>query len=124
MRSLQQQLVGHNCSSSCDDVLCDDEHLWLPACILQEEQRAEHKAAKAATANLSVMDKSTFASRQQALFTGDTIKAGFQETVRPGEVGSKGLNPVVTHCKLYARCLYNSSTHLLTIKQPGPIGVT
>lgn len=58
---------------------------------LQEEHKAEHKAAKAAAANLSVADKTTFASRQQALFTGDAIKAGFQETVRAEEVcGSRG----------------------------------
>jgi hypothetical protein len=48
---------------------------------LQEEQRLERRAAKDASAALSVVDKSTFASRQQALFT-DTIKAGFREVMR------------------------------------------
>lgn len=48
---------------------------------LQDEQRAERRAAKDASAALSVVDKSTFASRQQALFT-DTIKAGFREVMR------------------------------------------
>ncbi|WIA23525.1 hypothetical protein OEZ85_000262 [Tetradesmus obliquus] len=48
---------------------------------LQDEQRAERRAAKNASAALSVVDKSTFASRQQALFT-DTIKAGFREVMR------------------------------------------
>jgi hypothetical protein len=49
---------------------------------LQAEQRAEHQAAKATAAGQSVRDKSTFASRQQALFTDESIKASFQETVR------------------------------------------
>jgi hypothetical protein len=61
---------------------------------LQEEQRAERRAAKDASAALSAIDKSTFASRQQALFT-DAIKAGFREVMRAdaqvGEVGHHDL---------------------------------
>jgi hypothetical protein len=53
-----------------------------PIYVLQEEQRAEKQAAKAAAVQLSVKDKSTFASRQQALFTDDTIKAAFHETLK------------------------------------------
>jgi hypothetical protein len=53
--------------------------LWL--LCLQDEQRAKRRAAEDAAAALSVVDKSTFASRQQALFT-DTIKAGFREVMR------------------------------------------
>lgn len=55
--------------------------MYVSACTMQEEQRAERRAAKAAAADLSVVEKSTFASRQQALFT-DVIKAGFKETMR------------------------------------------
>ena len=52
---------------------------------MQAEQRAERQAAKAATAGLSVRDKTTFASRQQALFTDGAIKAAFQETIKSGK---------------------------------------
>lgn len=57
-------------------------HSASPIHALQEEQRAEKQAAKAAAVQLSVKDKSTFASRQQALFTDDTIKAAFHETLK------------------------------------------
>jgi hypothetical protein len=57
-------------------------HSASPIYALQEEQRAEKQAAKAAAVQLSVKDKSTFASRQQALFTDDTIKAAFHETLK------------------------------------------
>lgn len=62
--------------------------LWLLnhgmdcTCALQEEQRAERQAAKAAAANLSVREKTTFASRQQALFADDTIRTAFHETLK------------------------------------------
>jgi hypothetical protein len=51
--------------------------------LAQAEQRAEQQAAKAAAAGQSVRDKTTFASRQQALFTDDAVKASFQETLKP-----------------------------------------
>eukprot|EP00879_Flechtneria_rotunda_P020078 GHRR01021115.1.p1 GENE.GHRR01021115.1~~GHRR01021115.1.p1 ORF type:complete len:389 (+),score=163.01 GHRR01021115.1:320-1486(+) len=57
---------------------------------LQEEQRAEKQAAKEAAANLSVLDKTTSASRQQALFT-DAIVTGFRETLKPGIQEAPGL---------------------------------
>lgn len=49
---------------------------------LQQEQRAERQAAKAALQQLSVWDKTTFASRQQALFADDTIRTAFHETLK------------------------------------------
>lgn len=51
-------------------------------CVLQEEQRAERQAAKAAAQHLSVREKTTFASRQQALFSDDTIRTAFHETLQ------------------------------------------
>eukprot|EP00775_Hariotina_reticulata_P009162 gene9162-9328_t len=50
---------------------------------LQAEFKADIKAEKAAAAGRSVMDKTTFAARQQALFSNDAIKAGFIETLKP-----------------------------------------
>lgn len=52
---------------------------------LQEQQRAERQAARAAGAQLSVRDKTTFASRQQALFTDDAIKSAFHEALQAGK---------------------------------------
>jgi hypothetical protein len=49
---------------------------------MQEEQRAERQAAKAAAQHLSVREKTTFASRQQALFSDDTIRTAFHETLQ------------------------------------------
>jgi hypothetical protein len=81
--------------------------LVVPACLdayLQDEQRAERRAAKDASAALSVVDKSTFASRQQALFT-DAIKAGFREVVRAdAQVG-------VHRCTLLVGCSWYSMQH-------------
>jgi hypothetical protein len=58
---------------------------------VQEEQRAEQAAAKAGAAKQSVIDKTTFASRQQALFTDDTIKAAFHETLKDSKKASAAL---------------------------------
>lgn len=60
----------------------------IPCIALQDEQRAERQAAKAAAAQLSVRDKTTFASRQQALFTDDTVKAAFHETLQASKKAS------------------------------------
>lgn len=60
----------------------------LPPC--QAELKAELKTEKAAAAGRSVMDKTTFAARQQALFSNDAIKAGFIETLKPRAQVSSG----------------------------------
>jgi hypothetical protein len=57
-------------------------HCGSVCCGLQEEQRAERQAAKAAAQRLSVRVKTTFASRQQALFSDDTIRTAFHETLQ------------------------------------------
>lgn len=75
--------------SSCLRVKCvrvKEGQVWLFAWLVdvrvQEQLQAERQAAKAAAAQQSVRDKTTFASRQQALFTDNTVKAAFHDTLK------------------------------------------
>lgn len=74
--------------------------LFAAAVTLQEEQRAERQAAKAALQQLSVRDKTTFASRQQALFADDTIRTVFHETLKASK--KVCIMPGVCGCMLFA----------------------
>lgn len=99
---VQQQGTCHTRVESLMELACclrPCGFLPICGCTLQEEQRAERQAAKAALQQLSVRDKTTFASRQQALFADDTIRTAFHEALKASK--KVRIMPGVCGCMMF-----------------------